>query len=44
MTMNFVPSSSAISRSTICSCVWPVISAPHWGQWGFPIRAQSSRR
>ena len=44
MTMNLVPSSRVISRSTICSWVWPVISAPHSGQCGTPIRAQSRRR
>ena len=32
--MNLTPSSRVISRSTICSWVWPVISAPHSGQCG----------
>ena len=36
--MNFVPSSSVISRSTICSWVWPVISARRTGA----VRARRS--
>ncbi len=43
-TVNRVPSGNASTWSTICSADWPVIGLPHTGQWGWPIRAYSSRR
>ena len=43
-TWNRVPSSSSITRSTICCGLCRAIGLPQIGQCGFPTRAYSSRR
>ena len=44
LTVNFVPSGSCSTWSTIDSCDWPAIGRPQTGQCGRPTRAYSRRR
>ena len=44
LTVNFVPSGSCSTWSTIDSCDWPAIGRPQTGQCGRPTRAYRGRR